>query len=408
VSAVEHPRTVLAAFGAVALLAAAGLPRLEVESDSLAFLAPEHPVRRELAALEAAGLGGAAAHLVIELPRGADGGFGDPGRVARLGEVAERLRRHPLVLGAVSAADVAADSGLRPSFVGADPRRARVILMIPMAGAAALGDLFATARAAGTAAFPEGDAFVTGSYPLVLRAQRELLATMLVTLGVAVLLVAAALRVLAGSTVLAWRVLLPNLWPVLVAVGVMGWARVPLDSSTVAVAAVALGLVVDDTLHTFADFRRRAAGRGPRRAVVAALTVNAPAHVATALLLAGGFALVGLCGFVPAARFGALTAVAVAAALAGDLLLLPALLASAPRPRGAPSGGAALRPQDPGAPGEQRQHQEDETERGEGGDLQHRQALSQPVAAAAGEIALLDGERAGPGVGGGAVEAGLA
>jgi uncharacterized protein len=408
VAATARPRLVYAAFAAVALLAAAGLPRLEVESDSLAFLAPEHPVRRELAALAEAGIGGAAAHLVVELPRGTDGGFDDRDRVARLGEVAERLRRHPLALGAVSAADVAADGGLRPFFVGADPRRARVTLSLPMGGAAALDDLFASARAAASAAFPEGETFVTGSYPLVLRAQRELLAAMLVTVGVAVLLVAAMLRVLAGSTALAWRMLLPNLWPVLVAVGVMGWARVPLDSSTVAVAAVALGLVVDDSLHTFADFRCRAAGRGPRRAAVAALTVNAPAHLATALLLAGGFALVGFSGFVPAARFGALTAAAVAAALAGDLLLLPALLASAPRPGGAPSGGAAVGSQDPGAAEEQRQHQEGETERGEGGDRQHGQALSEPVAAAADELALLDDERAGPGVGGGAVEAGLA
>jgi len=345
--AVGHRRVVYTGFAAVALLAAAGLPRLQAEGDLLAFLAPDHPARAELAALEEAGLGAAVAHLVIELPRGTAGGFAEPRRLARLAEVAQRLHEHPLARGAVSAGDLAAAEGLLPFLVSADGRRTRLSLTVPMAGAAVLEDLFATARADGAAAFPRAEVFVTGSYPLLLRTQRAYLDTMLLTLGVAVLLVAAALRLLAGATSPAWRALLPNLWPVLVALGVMGWARVPLDGATVAVAAVALGLVVDDTLHTFGDFRRRARWRGPRRAIVAAVAANAPAHLATALLLAGGFALFGLSGFVPAARFGLLTAVAVAAALVGDLLLVPALLSAAALPRGGALRRRAARPAAP-------------------------------------------------------------
>ena len=381
-AAVSRRRTVYAAFAAAALVAAAGLVRLRVESDALAFLERDHPVRVELAALESAGLGAAAADLVLTLPRSAAGGFEDPERLARLVGLSARLRRHPLASSVLSAGDVVA-SWRRPGdgdgagswelarrrgeatpdgdrflalLISADGRRTRVAMTVPMAGAGALGDLFAAARAGAAAAFPDAESFVTGRYPLVLRAQRTLLATMLLSLAVAAVLVGAALWLVLGGLGLALRALVPNLWPVLVALGVMGWAGVPLDGSTVAVAAVALGLVVDDTLHTFADFRRQAPGRGSRRAVIAALGKNAPAHVATALLLAGGFALFGLSDFVAAARFGVLTSVAVVAALAADLLLVPPLLAAAGpgrlRPGDAPS--AAPRRRRRGAPAPER------------------------------------------------------
>jgi uncharacterized protein len=231
-------------------------------------------------------------------------------------------------------------------LLAADGRRARVALTLPMSAGGDADELFAAARREARSAFPRAESHVTGSYPLVLAAQRSLLATMLHTFAVAVVLVALCLRLVLGSAALAARALAVNLWPVLVALGVMGWLRVPVDSATLAVAAVALGLAVDDTLHTFADFRRHAGRRGRRPAIVAAVGRNAPAHLVTALLLAGGFALFGLSGFVPAARFGLLTAAAIAAALAADLLLIPALLAGpAPTGRDGGSGGArAVRP----------------------------------------------------------------
>ena len=357
-AAIARRRVVYAAFALGALAAGAGTLRLRAESDLLALLPADHPARVELAALEEAGLGAAAAELVLELPRDAGGRFDDPERLERLADLAARVRGHPAAWGVVSAGDVVAGRRSPADLPGADSwrqarervraspdgerllaflssqdgRRARVSVMVPTAGAAELEDLAAAARAHAAAVFPGAESFVTGRYPLVLRAQRTLLDTMVLSLAAAVVLVAAALRLLLGTAGLALRALVPNLWPVLVALGAMGWAGVPLDSSTVAVAAVAFGLVVDDTLHTFADFRRQAARRGPRRAVVAALGRNAPAHVATAALLAGGLALFGASGLVAAARFGVLTAAAVVAALAADLFLVPPLLAGAAVP----------------------------------------------------------------------------
>jgi uncharacterized protein len=362
-----------AAFAAAALLAAAGTLRLQPATDTLDLLAGDHPVRLEVAALEAAGLGAAAADLVLALPRDAAGGFDEAESLRRLADLSRRLRTQPLARGVLSAGDLVAahrqeteaggegaswrrareavaarpeEARLLRFLLAADGRRARVALTLPMSAGGDADQLFAAAREEARSAFPRAESYVTGSYPLVLAAQRSLLATMLHTFAVAVLLVALCLRLVLGSAALAARALAVNLWPVLVALGVMGWLRVPVDSATLAVAAVALGLAVDDTLHTFADFRRHARRRGRRPAIVAAVGRNAPAHLATALLLAGGFALFGLSGFVPGARFGLLTAAAIAAALAADLLLVPALLAGAIdspalRPGATPRAGRA-------------------------------------------------------------------
>lgn len=343
-TAARRRRVVCAAFAAAALLAAAGALRLRPATDTLDLLAADHPVRADVAALEAAGIGAAGADLVLTLPRGGAGGFDEPQSRERLAELSRRLRAQPIAWGVLSAGDLdpgsAEDEWLLRFLLSGDGRRARVALTLPMAGGGDPAALFTAARREAGQAFPRAESHVTGSYPLILAAQRSLLATMLQTFAVAVVLVALCLRLVLGSVALALRALAVNLWPVLVAVGVMGWLGVPVDSATLAVAAVALGLAVDDTLHTFADYRAAGGGRrGGRRAIVAAVGRNAPAHVATALLLGGGFALFGLSGFVPGARFGMLTAAAIAAALVADLLLIPALLAAAPA-----SGAGVLRP----------------------------------------------------------------
>jgi len=106
---------------------------------------------------------------------------------------------------------------------------------------------------------------------------------------------------------------------------------VRIDSTTVIIAAVALGLAVDDTLHALGYFRRALYGRrGAAAAAVRALGRGAPALILTTGLLVAGFGVCALSSFLPVARFGALTGLALLAALAADLLLLPALLGTLP------------------------------------------------------------------------------
>lgn len=154
----------------------------------------------------------------------------------------------------------------------------------------------------------------------MLVAQRDLLATMSASLALTVAVVAAVLALLAGSLAVWAAVAAANLWPLVVAVGAMGWGGVPLDSTTVMIAAVVLGTAVDDTFHTLGELRRTGGD------VLEAIAGVAPAQLLTTTILALGMASCALSDFLPIARFGLVTAAALVAALAGDWLLLPALL----------------------------------------------------------------------------------
>jgi len=353
-AAIEHPITVAIVFGAVGVLALAGLTRLRIESDVISCLPADAPARRDLARLEAHGIGAMAASLVLH-----GDGLDGPEALRRQSALAETLRDDPLVFDALASGDLVANVGkyVDPSeasgtdrlaagrtqiaripdlermlgyLVASDGHWARITLMLPARGAEVLEPFFDRARTAARAAFPEAESWITGQYPLVLAGQRTLLRTMVLSLAMTALAVAAIFRLVLGSVSLTWRALVPNLWPVLLVLGAMGWLGVPVESATVAIASVVLGLAVDDTFHTLGSFRRLAGTLPADRAAVAALGETAGAHGLTSVTLALGFAVCGFSELVPVARFGALSAFAILAALVADLLLVPLLLAHAP------------------------------------------------------------------------------
>jgi len=379
-AAIARHREVSALFGAVALVALAGLPRLRTESSVLAYFPRDSEVRAEIRDLDAEGIGVVAASLVLtssgsdldlpgtarndpDDPAGDALRFDSPGALGRLKALAAQLGGEPLVLGALSGGDLvfgvathlpeegaavaehgAADqvaAALRTideeealermlrHLVTRDGRRARITLLVPMRGHEDLDPLFGRVTEVARRAFPEADAWISGEYPLVLAAQRTVLRTMVLALVLTASCVALILWLVLGSAALAARAMVPNLWPVLFVLGGMGWLDVPVDSATVMVASVALGLAVDDTLHSLGSFRRLARRLPPAEAAREALGETAGAHTLTSLILSVGFAAVGFSELVPVARFGAATAIAILAALAADLTLVPVLLARA-------------------------------------------------------------------------------
>lgn len=345
---------VLAAALLVVLGSAMGWARLRVESNALTYLALEHPARAGIEQLEAAGIGVATVELVVE------GDALESADLGRLAVLAERLESISPSLAVVDLGTLVGDAaagmilpGASPAqrrmaalaalegdadgrrlvraFLSEDRRRARITLFVRLVGADQLDGLVAAARREAGEFLPEARVEITGQLPLLLETQRHLVSTLALSLGLTLLAVGLIFRFLLRGTRLALLALVPNLWPVLVLFGIMGWADVPLDIATVMVASIVLGLAVDDTLHTLGHFRREAPICGAREAVARTLAATAPAYLLTALILAAGFGVCGLSEFAPTARFGVLASIAVGLALLGDLLLLPALLSLAPR-----------------------------------------------------------------------------
>ncbi|WP_310392215.1 MMPL family transporter [Hymenobacter sp.] len=127
---------------------------------------------------------------------------------------------------------------------------------------------------------------------------------------------------------LALLTVVPNLFPVLVVLGVMGWLDITLDTATASIAAIVLSFSVDDTMHFIYHYRQqRRAGQGPAAARLATITHVGPAIVLTSAILFGGYAFMMLGSLKTVQLFGALTAGAIAGALFGELIILPIVLA---------------------------------------------------------------------------------
>jgi predicted RND superfamily exporter protein len=118
-----------------------------------------------------------------------------------------------------------------------------------------------------------------------------------------------------------------NVFPMLLLFGFLGWVRLPLDIGSVMTASIALGMAIDGTLH-FLTFYRRAvdAGHTPPAAVDGAFAHSAGALAQSSIVCGLGILVFGLSTFAPTSRFAVMLALLVAAALAGDLVLLPAML----------------------------------------------------------------------------------
>jgi predicted RND superfamily exporter protein len=122
--------------------------------------------------------------------------------------------------------------------------------------------------------------------------------------------------------------LIPNLVPLLVTAGVMGWAGVPLKPSTVLVFSVALGIAVDITIRFLVNYRQELPHANFRveRAVRNTVQQTGLSIVYTSLVLTAGFIIFCASSFGGTFALGWLTSVTLLTATITNLVLLPVLL----------------------------------------------------------------------------------
>ena len=157
------------------------------------------------------------------------------------------------------------------------------------------------------------------------RAQRAISWGQVTGLGLAFLAIAVVLYLAFGSLGMATIALLPNIVPILISFGLLGWLDVPLDAGTVLVGNLALGIAVDDTIHLVSALQRDERSGFLDRFAGSLPTVLPPLCLTT-IVLALGFAVLGLSSFLFIRNLGLLTALILVVCLAADLLLLPSVL----------------------------------------------------------------------------------
>jgi hypothetical protein len=196
------------------------------------------------------------------------------------------------------------------------------------------------------AALPAGWSFrLTGPFALYLDLVREMQETQIGSFASSSLAIALLFWLflwITGSPVrsaLWWAFvgMIPNLLPVVATLGAMGLWGIPLDVGTIMVGAIVLGIAVDDTIHFITHYRSaRNAGAAPREAIATTMRRTGRAIVTTSFALALGFFALTLSSWQSIASFGLLSGIAILAALAADLLLLPALILGLSSPSAGP------------------------------------------------------------------------
>lgn len=117
---------------------------------------------------------------------------------------------------------------------------------------------------------------------------------------------------------------LPNTFPVIVLFGVMGYADIPLNIGTTMAAAIAIGLAVDDTLHFMLRYNQELkSSRHQDHAMQATLSSEGLPVVSTSVALIAGFLVFTQSDFQPIMQFGMLSALVIATALIADLVITP-------------------------------------------------------------------------------------
>ena len=169
---------------------------------------------------------------------------------------------------------------------------------------------------------------VTGYVHLISKMEEYLISSQLSSAAIALVVITIMMTIVLRSPRLGLLSLVPNVLPVAGAIGAMGLLGIPLDPGTVMVSAIALGIVVDDTVHFLVRYQRlRAAGEDVDAAIRETVLESGRPIVVTSLVLSASFAVLVVADFSPTVHFGAVLAVTVLMALPADLVLLPAVLA---------------------------------------------------------------------------------
>lgn len=182
-------------------------------------------------------------------------------------------------------------------------------------------------------------AVYTGMIPLVYKTQRQLLVSLNESIMWATLLIAVVMMFVLRSPMAGLISMIPNVFPIVMIFGSLGWLGIKVDIGIMMTASVALGVAVDDTVHFLTWFRRGVKqGLNRVQAVMLAYDRCATAMLQTTIIGGLGLAVFATSTFTPTQQFGYLMISMLGAALIGDLLLLPAILAG---PLGKFFGGEA-------------------------------------------------------------------
>ena len=354
--AVRHPRGVCAAALALVVLAGLGMSRITTGTSMTSYFYDDDPVYMESVVLDRM-VGGTLPLQVLVEPGEGVTDLLDPAALRKMEAIARYAESLPATGKAISGLDFLQEArrvimgdppgkavmpasrqeaaqillllegeGDRVRYLSEDNMSGRVEVPVAAGGYEALvAGVQQMEQELTRIAGKEVKASVTGLARLLAGMETYLFESQARSFGLAFVLVLGFIAVLFRSVRVGLLSAIPNLLPLVLVLGAMGWTGVRLDATTVMIGPILLGIVVDDTVHMLerALGSRRAGEAVPAAFSHAAARVG-PAIVMTTVILAVGFLVPTMGSFRPNLYFGVLCSLGLVLALVADLVVFPA------------------------------------------------------------------------------------
>lgn len=205
--------------------------------------------------------------------------------------------------------------------------KARFTLKVPFVDAVAYSHFMDTVNDHFKSTYPDHSFTVTGMVAILSQVITNAIHSMLKSYGYALIVITCLMIILIGRVRIGMFSMIPNIFPIILMLGVMGWFGLPMDLFCMMVGSIAIGLAVDDTIHFMHNFRRYyEKTHDPELAITKTLHTAGKAMLVTTCVLSIGFFTFMFSEMNNLFNFGLLTGFTLIMALMADYFVAPALM----------------------------------------------------------------------------------
>jgi len=230
---------------------------------------------------------------------------------------------------------LSSEADLTSSMVDSENRRIRLSLMMKDVKTSRMEEIEDDLNKSIEKIFPKEryDVALTGKALLYLKGTRYLVNNLVLSLFLAVVLISLLMAYLFRSFQMIIISLVPNLLPLIITAGIMGFIGVPIKPSTILIFSIAFGISVDDTIHFLAKYRQELVQNNwqIKKSVYAALKETGVSMFYTSIVLFFGFSVFMISNYGGTKALGGLISATLLFAMLANLVLLPCLLLSLER-----------------------------------------------------------------------------
>lgn len=350
-------------FLALLLVCLFGLNKLEVDTYSMGFLLNDNSVRMESDVIES--VYGNYLPLEVRLIADKNDGIKEPAFLNKLVKAQTELEKLPDVSKCASFTDVIMrlnqvwtdgkpesydipDSSLKVSqllmLYESDPKNdleymvdkknykeARLTVRIPMVSASNMEKVQNKVADVLNTIFDNNSnvkVVFSGYVPLYIKLLGYITWSQVTSFGSALIYIFLFIGIIfKRASALVWGIV-PNVFPIVATLGVMGFLGLRLDVATVTIASITLGIATDDTIHElFRYYEHLARGKSAKESIFICMFIEGPTVISTSIVFAIGFCVLGFASIKSVIYFGLLISLSMVIAMFAEIFFLPAFIA---------------------------------------------------------------------------------